>query len=200
MTEQIQTLRELHRKRRAVLSTETQLANAVALQVLVEDTLEYQSSMNIAAYIAIRGEIDLAPLLKRGLLDGKKFYLPVLAGESMYFAPWAADKPLQKKGFGLLEPDVEVQDFIDPYEIDLVLAPLVVFDDRCNRIGQGGGYYDRTFELKNNPIKSNRKDIVAGPILMGVAHDSQREPQLRSQGWDVPLDLIVTNKDIYRRV
>ena len=110
----------------------------------------------------------------------------------MHFAAFCPDQPLVKKGFGLLEPDVPVQDCVSPRELDLVLAPLVVFDANRNRIGQGGGFYDRTF--------AHRKDSSElKPLLVGVAHESQREGPLQPQSWDVTLDLVVTDKALYKQ-
>lgn len=192
-TENIDSLRSKHRNNRVALGAETQQKNSAALQIHVEANPTYRSAHHIAAYIAIRGEIDLSGLFKNGATLGKQFYLPVLREEAMFFAPWSADAPLVKKGFGLLEPDADSASFIDPHQLDLVLAPLVVFDDQCNRIGQGGGYYDRAF--------AHKKLSQAGalPVLMGVAHESQREEKLQPQSWDVPLDCVVTDKQVYRR-
>lgn len=191
MTEKIEHLRSMHRANRAALSAEIQARNAAALQQQIEAIPAYQSADHIAAYIAIRGEISLTSLIENGASTGKRFYLPVLAGDAMFFAPWSPEVPLAKKGFGLLEPDVDPASCIEPRELDLVLAPLVVFDRQCNRIGQGGGYYDRTFAHKK------LSEGLVSPVLMGVAHDSQREDKLCPQSWDVSLDVVVTDCGVY---
>lgn len=186
----VDELRSSHRANRAALNSATQTDNAAALLQQIIKRTEYQSARHVAAYIAIRGEINLSALIDAGVAGGKQFYLPVLRGDLMHFVPWSPDQPLQKKGFGLLEPSTPVSEAVDPRDLDLVLAPLVVFDPRCNRIGQGGGYYDRTFVHK-------KQSPAEGPTLMGVAHDSQCEPQLQPQSWDVPLDLVITNGGVY---
>jgi len=184
----IDRLRSKHRMSRKGLSQDVLRDHAAKLKGRVAALSEYQNARHIAAYIAILGEISVEPVIDAGNAEGKQFYLPILRGEHMAFAPWNAGASLHKKKFGLLEPDCSEADWIDPAELDLVLAPLVVFDDRCNRIGQGGGYYDRTFEF----TRKNDK-----PILVGVAHDSQREPALTPQPWDIPLHKIVTEKNVY---
>lgn len=193
MTEAIENMRSKHRAYRATLSADVQSSSAAALQQQIEATPEYQSANNIAAYIAIRGEISLAALFESGAALGKQFYLPVLREDSMSFLRWSPGDPLAKKGFGLLEPDIDKAASIEPHQLDLVLAPLVVFDGHCNRIGQGGGYYDRTFAYKK------LSQVLVPPVLMGVAHDTQREPQLQPQSWDVPLDFVVTDRQVYSR-
>lgn len=190
MNDTINALRQLHRRERAALGEQVLADNAAALKQRIESLEVYQRSTRVAAYIAIRGEIALDALINSGSAQGKQFYLPVLDGNLMHFAPWQPQQPLVKKGFGLLEPDVSAEHYIAPQELDLVLTPLVVFDAACNRIGQGGGFYDRTFAHK-------LAQPQALPAMVGVAHDSQREAGLQPQSWDVPLDIIATNAATY---
>ena len=187
----IEALRNKHRLQRRELADEDLQTNAVKLQARVTVLTEYKNAQHVAAYIAILGEISVEAIIQNGLAEGKQFYLPVLRGEAMKFAPWQIEIPLLKKKFGLLEPDCPESDWIDPVDLDLVLAPLVVFDSACNRIGQGGGYYDRTFEFTRTAHK---------PVLVGVAHESQREDSLSPQPWDIPLRKIVTDKSVYENV
>ncbi len=190
MTQHSEQLRNTHRARRAALDVGVQKHNAQALQARLEQLDEYQQATHVAAYIAIRGEIDLGTIMSAGAAAGKQFYLPVLDNEAMYFAAWNPGQELVKKGFGLLEPDVRIEECIDPRQLDLVLTPLVVFDPYCNRIGQGGGYYDRTFAHRKNAAEEK-------PVLLGVAHQSQCEDRLQPESWDVRLDLVVTDGGVY---
>ena len=70
---------------------------------------------------------------------------------------------------------------------------LVGFDARCNRLGMGGGYYDRTLAYLRHRVHWRR------PLLVGVAHECQRVERLEANPWDVPLDLVVTERRIYAR-
>lgn len=185
--------REKHRQQRAAIDAKTQQAHADSLLDRLMALPCVQSAQHIAAYIAIRGEISLTPAMQQLSDAGKQFYLPVLReNSSMHFAPWAPGEPLLKKGFGLLEPDVPESSWRPAERLDLVLAPLVVFDSDCNRIGQGGGYYDRTFAFR-------KSHAIKAPVLLGVAHESQREAKLAVQPWDVPLDMIATDSTLYIR-
>ncbi len=187
----IADLRSKHRRARSMLSPRELGANASALAEQSVQVNELVDCKHVASYIAIRGEIDTLPLMHRYV--GNNFYLPLLRGQSMYFAPWRPGAELLKKNFGLLEPDCRDDEWINPAELDVVLVPLVVFDQHCNRIGQGGGFYDRTFEFLHG------RSGVGKPALVGVAHESQREPALQVQTWDVPLDLVITESSVYRR-
>lgn len=184
-------LRQKHRQQRAKLPTDTQTEHATALSTRLLSLPSVQQANHIAAYIAIRGEISLTNVMAQLSETGKRIYLPVLRGQTMHFSPWKPSQPLLKKGFGLLEPDAPESEWIPAEKLDLVLAPLVVFDKECNRIGQGGGYYDRTFAF--------RQDTSTTPYLLGVAHEDQHEPQLPTEHWDVPLDMIATNQTLYTR-
>ena len=184
-------LRQKHRQQRAALTADIQAKHADALCQRLLSLPAVQHSDHIAAYIAIRGEISLATVITQLSGAGKHIYLPVLRGQAMHFSPWKPTQPLLKKGFGLLEPDAPESEWIPAKKLHLVLAPLVVFDKECNRIGQGGGFYDRTFAFRHGTNTS--------PILLGVAHEDQYEAQLPIEDWDVPLDMIATNKSLYTR-
>ena len=92
--------------------------------------------------------------------------------------------------FKLPEPDVSDDEMLQPRGLDLVLAPLVVFDADCNRIGMGGGFYDRSFAFRKRPDRHS-------PVLIGVAHEVQKVDRLVPQDWDVQLDKIVTDQAVY---
>jgi len=93
--------------------------------------------------------------------------------------------------FRLPEPDVGDEEMLAPAQMDLVLAPLVVFDADRNRIGMGGGFYDRSFAF--------RKDsAIDRPVLVGVAHELQKVERITPEAWDVRLDMVVTDQAEYR--
>jgi len=192
MTTTIEELRSQHRRKRRQLEESVLADHADKLAKRFTALAEFKAAEHIAAYIAILGEISVEAVMHIGAAQGKTFYLPVLRGQAMFFSPWQIDTPLIEKKFGLLEPDSSESDWIKPAELDLVIAPLVVFDERGNRIGQGGGFYDRTFEFTRDTTSDKKK-----PYLIGVAHDSQKEPQLQPQPWDIPLDKIVTEQAVY---
>jgi 5-formyltetrahydrofolate cyclo-ligase len=93
--------------------------------------------------------------------------------------------------FRLPEPDVADSEMLAPEDLDLVLAPLVVFDSYRNRIGMGGGFYDRSFAFRKIPGHTR-------PVLIGVAHEIQKVDRIVPEEWDVPLDMIVTDQAIYK--
>lgn len=140
----------------------------------------------VAAYRAVRGEVPLD-----GLLDGERrgvFTLPRAVGLDLEFVAWREGQLFAPGSFGIPEPaDGEVVALADH---DAVLVPLTAFDGRCNRLGQGGGFYDRALaSLRTGPA-------AARPAAIGVAHWFQQVDELPLDPWDVPLDAIATDRAI----
>ena len=149
----------------------------------------YQRARNVGAYIPFEGEADPLPLMDRAILEGRLVYVPIIVAKdsALKFARWSRDAKTRKNQFGIDEPRVPDEDLIDGTDLDLVVTPLVAFDERCNRIGVGRGLYDRTFEsLKNISSKERTTKLV------GVAFEMQRIDAIQPQEWDVRLDAVVT--------
>ena len=155
----------------------------------------FTAAQHIAGYLANNGEIDPAPILEQALTLNKRVYLPVLLGkqEPMLFAPYWPDIKLKPNRFGIPEPDVPLENMLSAKQLDLVVTPLVAFDHNGNRLGMGGGFYDRTFAFLN------QSPYPAKPCLLGVAYELQKVTELVSQPWDVRLAAIVTEAAIYTR-
>ena len=183
-------MRQHNRKLRADLSPEhlARAASDLAAKILALDA--YKNAQHVAAYFAVNGEIGLDPVIDHALAAGKKIYLPNLDRESLRFSPYFREQKMRVNKFRLPEPDVADDEMLQPGQLDLVLAPLVVFDAKRNRIGMGGGFYDRSFAFRSgNP--------GGKPVLVGVAHELQRVDSIKPEDWDVRLDLVVTDEAIY---
>ena len=76
--------------------------------------------------------------------------------------------------------------------MDLLFLPLVAFDTHGNRMGMGGGFYDRSLAFLQ------QKNGLKKPVLAGLAHEIQKVEQLLTQNWDIPLDFVITEKQLYR--
>jgi len=144
----------------------------------------------IAGYHAMQGEIPLDAIFSYCHSMNKITLLPIMRDKALLFAPFSADTVLKEQQFGILEPDVAEQHWLTPQQLDLVLVPLVAFDKTCNRIGMGGGFYDRSFEFRK---KSN-----GPPGLFGVAHALQEVEDVYPQNWDVALDCVLTDVGVTR--
>ncbi|MFT6639306.1 MAG: 5-formyltetrahydrofolate cyclo-ligase [Patiriisocius sp.] len=154
-----------------------------------------ESVENLAGYIALGNEVRVDSVLSIARQRLCKTYVPIVQSDhQMVFAQIDHDTALVTNKFGILEPDLEKTESISPNSLDAVLVPLVGFDEQCQRMGMGGGFYDRAFsENKDSPVGLKK------PLLIGVAYDIQQTASVLQDWWDVPLDIIVTETRILRR-
>jgi 5-formyltetrahydrofolate cyclo-ligase len=142
-------------------------------------------------YLAVAGEVDCQAILERAVAAGREVYLPVLSGPALRFARYRPGDPLISNRFGIDEPAVDRLKLLSGRYLDVVLTPLVAFDLQGNRLGMGGGFYDRSFAFLR------WRDAWRRPRLIGLAHHFQLVDKLRSQPWDVPLHSVITNTRVY---
>jgi 5-formyltetrahydrofolate cyclo-ligase len=102
------------------------------------------------------------------------------------FAPWKPGDALASNRFGIPEPDLSPASLLEADALSLVVMPLVGFDDRGNRLGMGGGWYDRSFAF--------RHERGAPPYLVGAAFAIQQVPAFEAEAWDVRLDAVCTEQ------
>ncbi|MBT8134053.1 MAG: 5-formyltetrahydrofolate cyclo-ligase, partial [Gammaproteobacteria bacterium] len=139
-------IRKLKRSQRQALSAEEQLQHSVAICDTLVKQKSYRNSRHIACYLANDGEIDPYLLIEHAWLAKKDIYLPVLSPikDSLYFAPYDINSEFTLNRFNIAEPVCHPSDWIKASQLDLILLPLVAFDLAGNRVGMGGGFYDRT--------------------------------------------------------
>ncbi|MYM63644.1 5-formyltetrahydrofolate cyclo-ligase [Pseudomaricurvus sp. HS19] len=190
MDEKRTQLRQTLRSRRRALSAEQQQhASRRVCQHLLSMPLLHDSH-HIALYLPNDGEIDPTPLLQELWHRGKFSYLPVLTpGQRLKFVRYTPDTPMITNRYGIDEPHPDYDQHLEPEQLQLVLMPLVGFDSNCGRLGMGGGFYDRTFAFRI-------AEPGRGPALVGLAHECQRVEQLPLESWDVPLQAVVTDREL----
>jgi 5-formyltetrahydrofolate cyclo-ligase len=187
-------LRKTLRARRRALTEQEQLEAADALASRLSALPAFRRSRRVAFYFPSDGEIDPTPIIDRGWSARKRCYLPVLLhlnGNRLRFAPVTPHMELVPNRYGIPEPPHRRRAPLQPLAMDLILVPLVAFDPYGNRLGMGGGYYDRTLAF----LRHHR--LWRRPRLLGVAHDFQRVQRLAADPWDIPLDGIVTDAAYY---
>lgn len=182
---------ELRAARRALSPSQQRHASRQLFRRLAQHPL-FVRSKHIAFYLANDGEIDPALLLEHARHLGKICYVPVLRRwprTQMGFQRLIPGQRWKKNRFGILEPVTKPRLQTPPWRLALVLMPLVGFDPKGNRLGMGGGFYDRTFAYRQ------RRNTWTAPRLLGLAHDCQRVAALPMASWDIPLDAIMTDRD-----
>lgn len=183
--QQRQNIRNQIRQRRRALTSEQQ--NNFALQTAERIAVHprIQAAHSIAVFLSFDGELDTRPLIERLWQQAKQVYLPVLhpfSPGSLLFLRYTPETPLVHNRFNILEPQLDVRNVLPVGSLDVVLTPLVAFDSSGQRLGMGGGFYDRTLQ--------NWQHL--GPYPIGLAHDCQQVEQLPVEHWDIPLPEIIT--------
>lgn len=163
---------------------QTEYSSQICLQIIGSGILD--DAQHIAFYLPVRNEADPTSLQLMEQYQGKQFYLPVLSEvkhNHLAFAAYNQQTRMKLNRFKIPEPDVPTESLLhDPLKLDVVITPLVGVDPQGNRIGMGGGFYDRTFAFKKEKQKK--------PLLVAFAYDFQFiEPQT-PQDWDVAVDHI----------
>jgi 5-formyltetrahydrofolate cyclo-ligase len=108
----------------------------------------------------------------------------------MLFAPWADGATRRTNAFGIVEPGTAAG-ARPVIGLDVVVLPVVGFDPRGNRLGMGAGYYDRALRRRLERGAAWRR-----PLLVGVAFACQQLDDIPASPWDVPLDLVVTERGV----
>lgn len=169
----------MRRRRRALPRVRRQVATRAIVRRLAA-LPAYHRARSLALYWPADGEADVRALAVHARARGKRVYLPVVghAGR-MRFAPWSGGARLRRNRYGIPEPIGGRR--VSAALLDLVLMPLVAFDRAGNRLGMGGGYYDRALAARRRR-----------PLRIGVAFALQEAPAIPAQPWDVPVATVVT--------
>ena len=159
-------------------------ARRVASQVIMLPELDQFKS--VAGYYTIKDELDCIVTLKALHAARFKLSLPAIVSqdEPLEFRIWDMRSELKPGPFGTREATGETT------MPEVLLVPLVAFDVNGNRLGYGGGYYDRTI----SKLKSENSDIV----VIGLSYEAQKLDAVPTDSYDQKLDMVVTEKEIYR--
>ena len=179
--------RELRQRRRDMPAGQRiAAAELLAGQLLALPFLP--ASGHVAGYWAMDGEVALHVWQMR-LPPPLIYCLPVLDGARLRFAPWRPGDALATNRFGIPEPEVASTALLDAQEMALVVVPLVGFDARGQRLGMGGGWYDRSFAFRNQR--------PAPPWLVGAAFAAQEVEAIAAEPWDVALDAVCSERETW---
>jgi 5-formyltetrahydrofolate cyclo-ligase len=150
----------------------------------------------VALYLARDGEVDLAEFIRAARRGGALLYAPRIVSQrrrTMRFLPLDEHRSLERNWYGIDEPGHEPALGISPLRLDVILTPLVGFDVYGHRLGMGAGYYDRALRRRLSGTGAWRR-----PRIVGVAFACQETSPIAAAPWDVPLDLVVTERGVMR--
>ena len=143
----------------------------------------------VSGYWPIRDEVDTRVLLQRLHEEGMRCALPVTQGKNkgLLFRRWKPGDILQEAGFSVAVPAAS-QPVLIP---EIMLVPLLAIDREGNRLGYGGGYFDRTFLRR-------RQSGQAPLVTVGIAYEAQIVSHVPNDERDIRLDWLITEQNVYR--
>ncbi|MCP5381292.1 MAG: 5-formyltetrahydrofolate cyclo-ligase [Kordiimonadaceae bacterium] len=180
------SLREasLIRRSEACAKDNGMAARMIASKVIMLPELD--EIRTISGFIPINDEIDCLIVLK--VLHAARFplCLPTIRAknEPLEFNSWELRTPLDDGPFGTKQSTGAI---VSP---EVLLVPLLAFDEKGSRLGYGGGYYDRTLEK----LRRENPEVYA----IGIAFDDQKLDSIPMESYDQPLDMVITEKTTYR--
>ena len=168
-------LRELLKQKRRILTKEQVAEQSAIILAHLEQLPSFVAAKAVLIYYPTHNEVDLLPLIKKYKRE-KTFLFPVVHRQSMDACPYEGNAKMHRGQFNIPEPTTE------PYKepIDLIILPGVGFDKHGNRLGQGGGYYDRF-------LAAGHKQSV----LVAVAYDFQLVEKVPTNRRDKKMDYII---------
>ena len=187
MTTRKDLRRQMRRRRKGVAPDERRRA-ARALAAGALRSILLTRAQHFTCFLSADGEIDTSVLIAKLHRMRRTVWLPCLGKPKLRFRRFDAKTPLKRGAFNILEP--ASGPFRSAKKMSVILTPLVAFDASGQRLGMGGGYYDRTFAHRLQRKAYNR------PKLIGVAFSIQEAPNVPSDHWDVPLDGILTEQGL----
>lgn len=189
-------LRRLLRAKRRALSSQQQQTASQNLYGRLASHPVFRRARRVAFYLPADGELDPSPLLQAALARGKAVYIPVLRSwpkQHMVLQRLTRGAEVwHKNRFGIQEPRANPARQAPVWSVSVLFLPLVGFDASGNRLGMGGGFYDRALAfLKRRSSKTIR------PLLLGLAHECQKVDGLPVEPWDVPVQAVITDQAVY---
>ncbi len=188
------TIRRNNRQLRNNMSLSEQRHLSSLIVENISKSTQFKKCKNIAVFLPNDSEPDLSALIEHAWAKGLNCYLPILGKKfesKLKFQLYSPSSPLILNCYNIPEPKLNLSTCITkPWLLDLILMPLVAFDLTGNRIGMGGGYYDKTLHYRRH------RSVWQKPPLMGVAYAKQQVVKIKSEKWDIPLDFIASDNEI----
>lgn len=203
-------LRKATRLKRNSLTAEQQKQAAALMQHKLSQHEKVICAKHIALYLTNDDELDPMPFIQWCWKNNKQVYLPVLHPFSkghILFLHFDKNTPMLKNKYGILEPKLNVKSICLIELLDIIFTPLVAFTQSGNRLGMGGGFYDRTLanwfaqnmhlNVQATRVQTSIPQTAVNFYPIGIAHDCQQVDEIPTELWDIPLPEIITPSKTY---
>ena len=190
MTEQSRTeersrIRKEKKQARSALSPDERERKSLQAVERLAASEAFRAAKTVMLYDHVGGELSLDSLLTHPAAAGKRFCYPLVLSKTEMIA--MVPGAWQIGAYGIREPVRELSEEVPPEEIDLVICPGTAFDPACNRMGMGGGYYDRWLP----------RCVRAHVVL--AAFEVQKVESLPTDEWDRPVEQVFTEDAVYQK-
>ena len=186
MSQSQKEIRQAAHNARAALSVEERDVRSRLIREKVIAASWFRHAEYIACYLPSADEVNTWEIIARAWAMKKRVFAPIIGKTShMQFQEITAKTELQRNRFGLFEPNDG--EMVSARMLDVVLAPLVAFDNKNNRVGMGGGYFDRTFSFLKH------RNAWTRPKIIGLAFACQKVEEISPNPWDIRLFCVVTD-------
>ena len=177
-------IRSLIQNKRNLLSDNEISGMSLKIADYIINMKEFKEADNILTYVSFRSEVKTDYIIENAFELGKKVFVPKVIGKNMIFVKIESFKELTQGYMGIREP-------VSSDEADIkegfMCMPGMVFDNECNRIGYGGGFYDRYLSKDNEFIKA------------ALCYDFQILEEIPHEPHDLKPDYVISEKRVIRR-
>jgi len=180
-------VRKMCLNQRAALGEEEKKSKSKIIQQKLLDLPEFKKAKTVLLFLDFRGEVETMALAEQTIALGKRLILPRCAPQGILLPIEVCDLTLDLEpgAFGIREPKLSLG-VIEPSEIDLVIIPGSGFDLKGNRLGYGGGFYDRFF-MRLNPFTPR----------IALCFECQVIPQVPVDKHDAKMTMLITENEVY---
>ena len=180
--------RQTLRQRRQAISPSERIQRDADISQHLHNCALALRCRHIAGYLANDGEPSNDAFIKRCWQQDRAYYLPIVKNKTLLFARYKPNEPLVSNKYSIKEPLPSI--LLPAKFLSAILVPLVGYDLKGNRLGMGGGFYDRALSFVR------RLPCQKRPLLIGIAYGCQRVKHINKQPWDVPLDAVINEKGL----
>jgi 5-formyltetrahydrofolate cyclo-ligase len=189
-------IREDLLKQRDAITSEQKILKESAIEERLFCQDAFKQAKNVLLYVSFRSEVDTRRYLDDVIKLNKKLILPVVDSKhgklNLYEVSDVSD--LEPGYMGILEPRKRADMSVSLKDIDLVIIPGTGFDRDGNRLGYGGGYYDKLLSYESKQLSRVDKHIT----IIALAFEEQIGENIPAEPHDIKVDMIVTDKRLIK--
>jgi len=188
MKDKIKLRKQLLNQRDEMKKDEVEKLSKEIMEKLIK-LPELRQSKVVMSYLSFKNEVDTEAIIDWCFNQGKEVVIPYCEMGSNEIIPcklYPDRRGLEKNKFGIWEPKKDLKTSIEIDNIDVIIVPGVGFDNNCNRLGFGGGYYDRFLAKRQRETQA-----------IAICYQNQIVESIPTDDYDIKMDMVVTESNIF---